>query len=138
MKIKNKSQFQKKEYVLKGNATSPGIALGSVYIFKPLSFNISELDVKIDNTKREVDLFNNARHTVLEQLEYAKLSSDSYTQKEFAEIFESQKAFLNDPILISEITTEINESKMSAAYVVSRILSEKSDHFIKLENTIFP
>ncbi|MBN2707446.1 MAG: phosphoenolpyruvate--protein phosphotransferase [Calditrichaceae bacterium] len=126
-----------REVAIHGTAISPGIAIGQAFVFKPYNINLSELEIQVENTKHEVSLFTNARKKVQEQLDYAQTVSETNYSDQFAEIFESQKAFLNDPVLINEIEEKILHSKNSAAYVVSKVLSEKSEHFIKLENTYF-
>jgi phosphotransferase system enzyme I (PtsI) len=138
MKISSYTAYsEKKELIIAGKATSPGIALGPAFIFRPFTINISELEVKITDIGREFKLLDEARQKVLDQLEYTKLNIDSESKTEFVEIFESQEAFLNDRVLLDEIHSEIKKSKLSAAYVVSKILSEKTEHFINLENTFF-
>ncbi len=132
-----KNRFPKKELILKGTPTSPGIAIGPVYNFKPLTINLSELEIIIENVEAEIRHFDRARKKVLIQLKYARLTSEEHYGKQFSDIFESQQAFLEDPVLIDEIHREIKRTHHSAAYAVSKILSEKSDHFINLENEYF-
>jgi len=134
--MKNKVNSQQ-EVTIRGTATSPGIAIGPAFIFKPYSINLSELDTKVQDISAEIRHFESAIKKVLESLTYAQINSEANYQNQFSEIFESQKAFLKDPVLIKEIKQEIDQSKHSAANVVSRILSGKSDYFINLENTYF-
>ncbi len=126
-----------KEIKLTGIPTSPGIAMGPIYIFRPFQLNISELEGEVENVEREIKLFDNAIEKVHRQLENAQRNSEAYYKDQFSEIFESQKAFLRDPVLINEIKQEIRTSKCSAAFAISKILSEKSEYFINLESTYF-
>ncbi len=126
-----------REIKLTGIPTSPGIAMGPIYIFRPFQLNISELEGTVDNVERELELFDNAIEKVLRQLDNAQKSSEAYYKDQFSEIFESQKAFLKDSVLINEIKQEIIRSKCSAAFAISKILSEKSEHFINLESQYF-
>jgi len=71
------------------------------------------------------------------QLDSAQASSQKQYGDEFTEIFESQKTFLDDVTLLEEIQQEIELSASSAPFAVSKILSEKTDYFIKMENTYF-
>jgi len=135
MKTKNKKL--KREITLTGTPTSPGIALGPVFMFRSFSINISELEIKVEDVEQEIERFDHAIQVVVEQLDYAKNSSEEYYADQFAEIFESQKAFLHDKVLINEIKQEIRNSRHSAAFVVSKVLSQKSDYFINLENIYF-
>ncbi len=133
----NKSNKVKREIILKGLPTSPGIGMGPAYIFRPFQINISELEVAVDDVEKEWRLFEGAVQKVYQQLENAQRSSELYYQDQFSEIFESQKAFLSDAVLINEIKQEIERSHCSAAQAVSKVLSEKSEYFINLENRYF-
>ncbi len=135
--MKNKISASGKEIIIKGTAASPGIAAGSVFIFRPYSINISELDLQIEDIDQEIIFLDNAIQQVIKELDYSQNKSELRYGTQFTEIFESQKAFLNDPELLKEIKQEIRDSGFSAAYGVSKILSQKSDHFINLENTYF-
>ncbi len=139
MKKTTKTNSRKilKEIRLTGIPTSPGIAMGPIYIFRPFQLNISELEGEVEDVDREIALFDNAIKKVYKQLENAQKNSETYYKDQFSEIFESQKAFLKDPVLINEIKQEIRTSKCSAAFAISKILSEKSEYFINLESTYF-
>lgn len=135
--MKNNTIQNKKEVVLEGMATSPGIAIGPVFIFNPYSINLSELELEVDNIDDEIILFEKARLKVLEQLNYSQLNSETLYGSQFNEIFETQKAFLNDTVLMDEIIQTIKDKKKSAVHTVTEVLSRKSDYFINLENTYF-
>ena len=126
-----------KEITLQGLATSPGIAIGSVFLFRSLKINVNELLLKIDDLEQEFQYLDRAIRKVTLQIERALRASRNQYGDQFTEIFESQKAFLEDPVLLQEIKEDIEKSKLSAAFVVSKILSEKTDYFIKMENTYF-
>ena len=135
--MKNKIQVKNKEIVLSGLAVSPGIAIGSVFIFRTLKINVHELQAEVDDPKHEWDLFNKAVKKVVRQLDSAQVASQKQYGDEFTEIFESQKTFLDDVALLEEIQQEIELSASSAPFAVSKILSEKTDYFINMENTYF-
>ena len=134
--MKNK-QVSDKEIIMQGIAASPGIALGNVFVFRPYPLNLSELELGIEDVEKEFLMFENAIARVIEQLEFAQNESELRYGNQFSEIFESQKAFLRDMDLVNEIKREIKDSSSSAAHGVSKILSEKSDYFINMENTYF-
>ena len=98
-----KSKESQSEVVLDGIATSPGIAIGPVYLFNPYSINLSELELEVDDIETEVVLFEKARLKVLEQLDHSQTNSENLYGSQFNEIFETQKAFLNDNVLMDEI-----------------------------------
>ncbi|MEJ2054654.1 MAG: phosphoenolpyruvate--protein phosphotransferase [Calditrichaceae bacterium] len=135
--MKNNTNQHKKEVFLEGMPTSPGIAIGPVYIFNPYSINLSELEMDVDDIGNEVILFEKARLQVLEQLDHSQKNSETLYGDQFNEIFETQKAFLNDAVLMDEIIQTIKDTKKSAVHTVTEILSQKSDYFINLENTYF-
>ncbi len=133
----NSLKKSRTEVVLDGYAISPGIALGYVYVFRRPSVDFARLDIRSTDVNREIDLFSEARQNVKEQLESARLSSETHYGKQFSDIFDSQKAFLDDPILIKEIEDEIRNTGQTSVSIISKILSQKSDYFINLENIYF-
>jgi phosphotransferase system enzyme I (PtsI) len=135
--MKNNTKIKNKEIFLEGAAASPGIAIGPVFLFRPFSIDFSKLETKIENIRQEFLLFEKAKRKVLNQLNFARINSEANYGSQFSDIFESQKSFLHDPDLINEIKQEIKNSKHCAAYVISKILSQKSDYFINLENIYF-
>ncbi len=135
--MKNKIKAKNKEIVLSGMAVSPGIAIGSVFVFRTMKINVQELQAEVADPKQEWDLFNKAVKKVVQQLDIAQAASQKQYGDEFTEIFESQKTFLDDVALLEEIQQEIELSASSAPFAVSKILSEKTDYFINMENTYF-
>lgn len=135
--MKNNIQLKYREISISGIATSPGIAIGSVFLFRSLKINVNELLIKIDDPKQEWNYFEKAIRKVSAQLNGALKASRRQYGDQFTEIFESQMAFLEDPVLLQEIQQEIETSGLSAAFVVSKILAEKTDYFINMENTYF-
>ncbi len=135
--MKNKIQSKQKEIRLSGLATSPGIAIGQVFLFRPLKINVNELLTHVTDFEEEWVYFERAIHKVKYQLNMAQRASYNQYGSQFNDIFESQKAFLNDPVLLQEIKKEIDASGNSAAFVVSKILAEKTEYFINMENTYF-
>jgi len=135
--MNNSPHIKRREVVIQGTSLSPGIASGSVFVFKPHTINLSELDLTSTDAGKEILYLDSACSKVHEQLSYAQEVSELNYKEEFSEIFESQKAFLKDPVLLSEIREEIQESGQTAAHAISKVLSGKSQHFINLENTYF-
>jgi len=135
--MKNKIQSKFREITLSGLATSPGIAIGDVFLFRPLKINVNELLTQVADLEKEWIYFERAIRKVSHQLNMAQRASQDQYGDQFNDIFESQKAFLEDPVLLQEIRKEIDASGNSAAFVVSKILAEKTDYFIKMENTYF-
>lgn len=133
--MKNKGQA--KQVVLKGQGVAPGIAVGTASLFNAFSINLSELATSVESTENECELFESVRSKVLEDFQAAlRQSIDAYGDQ-FSEIFESQIAFLSDPLLIDEIKSMIREENRSASIAVSTVLSQKSEFFLNLENTYF-
>ena len=116
--MKNNIQVKYREISISGIATSPGIAIGSVFLFRSLKINVNELLIKIDDPKQEWNYFEKAIQKVSTQLNGALKASIRQYGDQFSEIFESQMAFLKDPVLLQEIQQEIETSGLSAAFVV--------------------
>lgn len=135
--MNEKPSLTQREISLPGLATSSGIAIGSVFLFRSFKLNIDELQIKVADPQKEWRYFERAVRLVTRQLNMAQNTSSRQYGDQFDEIFESQRAFLKDPVLLKEIRQEIESSQLSASFVVSKILTEKTDYFINLENMYF-
>ena len=135
--MKTRIKSSEKEIVIRGMGTSPGIAQGTVFVFRSFAINITELEMQAEDVEQEKRLFDRAIAKVKEQVKRAQTLSEAQYNDQFREIFESQIAFLDDKELILEIKEEIQNSNLSAVSAVFKILSVKSEHFIQLENTYF-
>ena len=132
-----KNKVPKKQIEIKGQGTAPGIAIGRAYVFKPFAINLAELNSSAEKIEHEIESFESSRNKVLDHLNFAYQQCLNSYDDQFSQIFESQISFLNDPLLIDEIKLKIQNEKYSAAYAISRVLAQKSEHFINLENTYF-
>jgi len=135
--MKNEFDQTIKEIVLPGMPTSPGVAIGSAFQFHSPKINLNELKVKSEDISHELDFLAKAILKVADRLDISQRASERLYGNQFTEIFESQKAFLKDPVLIKEIEQEIRDSGFGAAFVVSKILAEKGDYFINLDSAYF-
>ena len=126
-----------KELVFDAQTTAPGIAIGAAYVFRPYSYELEKIAKTQTERSTELAQLENARLKVLHQIGFAlKRNNASYGEK-FGAIFESQLAFLDDTVLITEIEEEINNTGCAAAIAVNTVLSRKSEHFLNLENPFF-
>ena len=131
--MKNKPLLKYREIKLTGLAMSPGIAIGTAFIFRPFKISVSELKAHVDEINLEWANLEKAIKKVKTQLGLAQETSELQYGEQFSEIFSSQKAFLEDPVLLAEIRQDMEKSGMSAAFVVSKILSEKTNYSMECE-----
>ena len=98
--MKNKPLLKYREIQLTGLATSPGIAIGTAFIFRPFKINVNELKVQVDEVGQEWANLEKAIKKVNTQLSLAQEISELQYGDQFSEIFSSQKAFLEDSVLL--------------------------------------
>ena len=139
MKMRNKKQnnSQKKEVTLEVVSIVPGLAMGPAHHFRKFSFNIEDLNYKIESVSGEIERFRMACNKTANLLIKTKELSTAIYDDQFLEIFESQVAILRDNIFLEEIEALINEKKCSAAFAVFTVFREKMDYFMELDNEYF-
>ncbi len=105
--------------ILSGLAASPGIAFGKALIYsreKPL---ITKKHT--EKPASEITRLREAISTSFIQLESLKARVNIEYGEEFAHIFRSQQTITEDESILEEITTIINEAKLSAESAVDQI-----------------
>jgi multiphosphoryl transfer protein len=101
-----------REDELTGIAVSPGVAIGPVYIYRPVTPEIPEY--LINNTNAEIERFEKAVQEVSETFgEVHRQSSRSMGDYD-ASIFEAYRYYLNDPALIERTRAIIREQQINA------------------------
>jgi len=137
MTNKDQTRIIKKDVILDVVPIVPGLGMGPAYHFRKFSFNISDFDYPVDNVEAEISRVRKACKETAELLTNTKKLSDDIYSDQFAEIFESQIALLEDNIFLEEIETLIRNKNRSAAYAVFTVFREKMDYFMGLENEYF-
>ena len=108
----------KKEVVFKGIATSPGIAVGPVYLFQKQTPIIKEKNISDEAVDREIQrlqLSVDRSHKELAKIfEFAKQKLGEHQAK----IFEAQLMILEDLVLFDSIDRRIRAEQKNVEYIV--------------------
>ncbi len=122
------------ERLLKGIQTSPGIALGEVFLFlhsKPV-FNESVLLPK--HRDAELARFESALIDTREQLLAMKNYLSNQAGEDVADIFEVQAFLLDDEMFVDQVRSSIRETGLNAEATVLQITETLRDSFASLED----
>lgn len=136
-----KQQAQKEsvleEIVLEGIPASPGIVIGNCAVYREQIWHPDKEIIDDPKIAEECRKFRASVQKTLDRLRATYLQVKDQFGSELAEILETQIAFLEDDVFLSEIEKQISENKFSAAYATYHILSEKREYFSKLSNEYF-
>ena len=136
--VKNlKHKEQKTEIVVQGIPTSPGIAIGPVFIYSEPTY---APELRIVSRKRvayEIERFEKAIEQSREYLARIFQETEKNYGKEFSEVIQTQISILEDKIFLNEVRQTIEEKHFDAAYATFKIFRKKKEHFLQLSDEYF-
>ena len=100
---------------LSGIPGSPGIAIGTAFIYDATNFWIDERDIKPEEIDKEKARFSDASEKVIQDLKELKYKIETRVGEKNARIFDPHIMLLQDPEVIDE-TNELIESGKSAEF----------------------
>ncbi len=107
--------------ILKGISVSPGIVIGTVYIYQSLNFNVPESYFEVGSEEQFLQKFETSRK--IAQQELTKLGEKlNKKDKSKAKIFMAHKLLLDDQELIDSIYRAINKEKKCTDYAISSVI----------------
>ncbi|MCR5686631.1 MAG: phosphoenolpyruvate--protein phosphotransferase [Lachnospiraceae bacterium] len=118
--------------ILKGTRVASGIAIGKLYVYMHPDKHISRATV--EDTKAEINAFEEARRKAIGQLEELYESSAEYLGETNASIFVAQEMLLEDAQYTEFVKKQIRKSKYNAAYAVALASDEFSRLFSSIED----
>ena len=113
--------------ILTGNPVSPGIALGTVYIYCPFSAEPAESFIEKNAVKEETERYIRVREKAAEEINniYSLLINED---PEKAKIFFAHRDILNDPAIQEEIIEGIKSELWAGDWAVWKVYAK----FIKM------
>ena len=129
-RIKKQSEFD-------ALTLSPGIAMGPSFLFRRFTIDLNEYDYEVTDINKEISAFKKACESTKKNLLYTQQLSIKLYEDQFADVFESQVAILEDTIFLQEIENDIRKGKKSAPIAISDIFKKKKEHFLNLDNEYF-
>ncbi len=112
--------IEKKEIILKGVAASPGIAIGTSFVFTKEIPTVEVRELANDgDVSVEIERFERARLKSAKELNKILVFAQQKVGDAKARILEAQIMVLEDPVLVSSISKRIQKEKKNAEYIVS-------------------
>ena len=115
---------------MKGIGTSPGIAIGKVFVYREAQINIGKEN--IENTETEVKRLNLAIEKAVNQVEESYERVLNNIGEKEAEIFTAHKYMLEDPEFIGSVVEKIQSEKVNAEWAIKIV----SDGYIQIFENI--
>lgn len=117
---------------MKGIGTSPGIALGKVFVYKEPEINIEKKN--IDNLEKEIKRLDMAIEKGIKQIDKLYNKTLNNMGKEEAEIFNAHKMMIEDPEFIGSVKDRIKSEKSNAEWAVKIVAEEYIQIFENMED----
>ena len=117
-----KDIYRGSENKIAGIAAAPGIVIGEVYLFNKEKLEISKADIT-DVEEAKINLHEALARSKKELTKVFAIARDRMGDTRAA-IFEAQLMILDDPILIENIITRIDEEKKQPEYIVDDEISK--------------
>jgi phosphotransferase system enzyme I (PtsI) len=109
----------KKEVVLHGIPASPGIAVGTAYLFAKQTPRVEERMLDGESCEEEIDRMTMAIRKSAKELNKILTFARQKVGDAKAKIFEAQIMVLEDPVLLQSLRTRINNERKNAEFIVS-------------------
>ena len=119
---------------LKGIPVSPGIAYGKVVFLEGTPMGIISRNILEAEVPDELNRFKRALDTAKEELKEIEKRIGKEVGEETASIFSFQAVMLEDPVIISEIRSEVAVKHINVEAAVSRVIEKYQNMFFKLDD----
>ena len=108
--------MQKRELVFSGVAASPGISIGSCFVFEEPSWHPEPRTISARKVDAEKKRFRTAVAAVRKDISRSHQTTFSQFGSDLAEVLEMQLAILDDQVFLEEIEAFIEKEHYDAAY----------------------
>ncbi|HHX24189.1 MAG TPA: phosphoenolpyruvate--protein phosphotransferase, partial [Thermoanaerobacterales bacterium] len=108
--------------MLKGIAASPGIEIGKVHVISHEQINIETRLIEKEEVQEEIKKLKAAIEISKSQLQEIKKQAEQKLGADKAEIFGAHLMVLEDPVLLEEIESKINNELITADNSVSQVV----------------
>ena len=117
---------------MRGIGTSPGIALGKVFVYKEPEINV--MKENIENIEKEINRLDLAIEEGTKQVDKLYEKTLHNVGKEEAEIFNAHKMILKDPEFIGSIKEKVKSEKVNVEWAIKTISDEYIQIFENMED----
>ena len=122
---------------MKGIPASPGLVVGSAYLYRRRSFLPDQSRIPRERVEREIERFRSGRGRASEQLEKLRQRTAERLGEAKAEIFEGHVEILNDEEMGKAVERAIRIDLLNAEAACSRIIAQNADELDAMEKEYF-
>ncbi len=124
--------------MLKGQAISPGYALGKSFCLKPFQLDsFASRQIPQEDLETEVSKFKNALQMSKNEINQLVNLPQIKSSLDIGNIFRAHLALIEDPDLHKEVEKRIREDKLNVEFVVSKVIKDYSEFFKRLPDSQF-
>lgn len=123
--------------VLKGLPASPGIAIGPAVLLPGEVFSVSRQYISKQEVKSELSHIQAAIEKTFAELTECEQKVQAELGSEYANLLSTHKLILQDPVLLSSLTSKIQNEFLSAQAALFLTLQELAAPFDKIEDPFF-
>ncbi|MFP4141568.1 MAG: phosphoenolpyruvate-utilizing N-terminal domain-containing protein, partial [Phycisphaerae bacterium] len=115
---------------LTGSAIAPGLAEGKAFVYRDiLSQDESTVPMSPSQINVEHARLDEARETVLKELAASRRRVEAQMTSSLADIFRAHDAMLRDPVLLQEVTEEIEGGLIHVEEAIRRVFGRWVERF---------
>jgi len=126
-----------KEKILKGMAASPGIAIGTPFLYVHETLNVSRESVSDHEIEAEIVKYRASLESVRQQIVEDRKNAMKRGGGDAAKIFDSHLMIVNDQVLTDEVIYFISAHNVKSSYAVSKVMKDYQTAFEKIKNQYF-
>jgi len=132
------TEINKRNITLSGRGISGGLAIGKAFVYRDILQHDHELyEITKDEIEDEYQRIENAIKDVLGGLEESAELIEKDLDENLADIFQAQKALLEDKALLNEFKKELESELVNAEEVVKRVLRRLERRFAEMDKEVF-
>lgn len=117
---------------MKGIGTSPGIAIGKVFVYKEPEIKVNKQ--KIENIDYEIERLDDAINKAINEINELYENTLKNVGLEDAEIFNAHRMMLEDPEFIENIKAKIKDESSNVEWAVKQVADQYISLFCDIED----
>lgn len=125
------------EIVLKGSPICRGIAIGKPFFLNRDHFPVFEMPIPSAHMQREIQRYREALSRSKQDIKRLQKQLEIESAAEGILILEAQLEMLQDPLLTSEIESEIKKSKKNVEFIFQQTLCKYQERFQSINDPFF-
>jgi phosphoenolpyruvate-protein phosphotransferase (PTS system enzyme I) len=126
-----------KEKIIKGVAASPGIGIGTPFLYVHENLNVNREMIPDSDVDAEIQKYKAALEKTKEQIVQDRKIAVKRAGAEAGRIFDAHLLIVEDPVLIDDAVYYISSHNVQASYAVSKVMKDYQTVFEKMANQYY-